>query len=309
MALLIKTDIDRGNAWVEALAEAYPELPTHTWPYDGDPAAIDYALIWQPPEGELRHYPNLRAIFSIGAGIDHLASDPLLPEGVPVVRMVEPGLTAGMSEYVTLAVLGHHRFIQAYGQQRQEKVRHEIPQIAAADRQVGMLGLGVLGRDALEKLAPFGFRLAGWSRTPKSLTGITCFHGEEGLGEFLAATDILVCLLPLTPETEGILNKDLFAQLPKGACLINAGRGPHLVEEDLIPALESGQLSRATLDVLRVEPPAEDHPFWDHPRILLTPHIASLIDPEGGAEIIADNLRRFIAGQPVADVIDLDQGY
>ncbi|WP_299620188.1 glyoxylate/hydroxypyruvate reductase A [Pelagibius sp.] len=309
MALLIKTDIDRGNAWTEALAAAYPELTTHTWPYDGDPAAIDYALVWQPPEGELKRYPNLKAIFSVGAGIDHLASDPDLPEGVPVVRMVEPGLTAGMSEYVTLAVLSHHRFLHDYAVQRRDKLWKEIPQIAAAARQVGMLGLGVLGRDALEKLAPFGFKLAGWSRTPKSITGISCYHGEEGLREFLAGTDILVCLLPLTPATEGILCRETFDQLPRGAAVISVGRGGHLVEEDLLAALDSGRLSGATLDVFREEPLPKSHPFWDHPRIFMTPHVASMTIPESACQAVVANIHRLEAGEPLRHVVDMARGY
>lgn len=309
MALLIKTDIDRGNAWAEALAENYPELEVHTWPYDGDPARIDYALVWQPPRGELKRYPNLKAIFSVGAGIDHLASDPDLPEGVPVVRMVEPGLTAGMSEYVVWAVMNHHRFMLDYAAQRREKVWEEIPQIAAEARQVGILGLGVLGRDALDKLKPFGFKLAGWSRSPKSITGVTCFHGSAGLEEFLAATDILVCLLPLTAETADILNKDLFARLPVGAAVINVGRGGQLVEEDLVEALDSGQLSGATLDVFRQEPLPEDHPFWEHPRVIMTPHIASMTIPSSAVRAVVANIQRLEAGEALQHVVDLKRGY
>lgn len=309
MALLIKTDVDRGTAWVEALAAAYPELKTHTWPYDGDPADIDYALVWKPPEGELKRYPNLKAIFSVGAGIDHLASDPELPEGVPVVRMVEPGLTAGMSEYVTLAVLGHHRFVQDYNRQRQAKVWAEIPQIAGSARQVGVLGLGVLGRDALAKLAPFGFRLAGWSRTPKSLPGINCYHGEEGLQEFLAGTHILVCLLPLTPETEGILCRETFDQMPEGAAVVNVGRGGHLVEDDLLAALDSGRLSGASLDVFRKEPLPKKHAFWGHPKIFMTPHIASMTIPETACQAVVANIHRQEAGEPLRHVVDMARGY
>ncbi|NIA71307.1 glyoxylate/hydroxypyruvate reductase A [Pelagibius litoralis] len=309
MALLIKTDIDRGNAWAEALASAYPGLKTHTWPFKGDPAEIDYALVWKPPEGELKGYPNLKAIFSIGAGIDHLASDPDLPAGVPVVRMVEPGLTAGMSEYVTLAVLGHHRFAQDYALQRQARIWEEIPQVAAAARQIGVMGLGVLGRDALAKLALFGFKLAGWSRTPKSLPGINCYHGEEGLRDLLAETDILVCLLPLTPETEGILCRAVFDQLPKGAAVVNVGRGGHLVEQDLLDALESGRLSGATLDVFREEPLPEDHPFWEHPKVFMTPHVASMTLPESACQAVVANIHRQEAGEPLRHVVDMARGY
>ncbi|MGF1631536.1 MAG: 2-hydroxyacid dehydrogenase [Kiloniellaceae bacterium] len=309
MALLIKTDIDRGNAWAEALAANYPELKTVNWPYKGDPAAIAYALVWQPPKGELKRYPNLKAIFSVGAGIDHLASDPDLPEGIPVVRMVEPGLTAGMSEYVTLAVLSHHRFMLDYAAQRREKIWEEIPQLPAEARQVGMLGLGVLGRDALETLKPFGFKLAGWSRSPKSITGVTCFHGSGGLDEFLAGTDILVCLLPLTAETEGLLNRQTFAKLPAGAAVINVGRGGQLVEEDLLEALESGQISGATLDVFRQEPLPEEHPFWEHPRIFITPHIASMTVPQSAVRAVVANIQRLEAGEALQHVVDLKRGY
>jgi len=309
VALLIKTDIDRGTAWADALAENYPELKVHTWPYKGDPAAIDYALVWQPPRGELKRYPNLKAIFSVGAGIDHLASDPDLPQGIPVVRMVEPGLTAGMSEYVVLAVLNHHRFMLDYAAQRREKLWAEIPQIPAEGRQVGVLGLGVLGRDALDKLKPFGFRLAGWSRTPKSITGVTCFHGSGGLDEFLAGTDILICLLPLTDETRNLLNADVFARLPAGAAVINVGRGGQLVEDDLLEALDSGQVSGATLDVFQKEPLPEDHPFWDHPRVFITPHIASMTIPASAVRAVVANIQRLEAGEALQHVVDLKRGY
>jgi len=309
VALLIKTDIDRGNAWTEALNAHYPELKTYTWPYDGDPAKIDYALVWQPPKGELKRYPNRRAIFSVGAGIDHLASDPELPRNVPVVRMVEPGLTAGMTQYVVLSVLNHHRFMLDYAGQRRAKVWEEIPQVAAEARQVGMLGLGVLGRDALEKLKAFDFKLAGWSRSPKSISGVTCYHGPAGLDEFLAGTDILVCLLPLTAETADLLNRDLFAKLPAGAAVINVGRGGQLVEEDLIEALDSGQLSGATLDVFREEPLPEGHPFWEHPRVFMTPHIASMTIPSSAVRAVVANIQRLEAGEALQHVVDLKRGY
>jgi glyoxylate/hydroxypyruvate reductase A len=309
VTLLIKTDIDRGNAWAEALAANYPELKTVNWPFKGDPAEIDYALVWQPPKGELKRYPNLKAIFSVGAGIDHLASDPDLPAGVPVVRMVEPGLTAGMSEYVVLAVLNHHRFMLDYAAQRRAKVWEEIPQLPAEARQVGILGLGVLGRDAAEKLKPFGFHLAGWSRSPKSITGVTCFHGSGGLDEFLGGTDILVCLLPLTAETTGILNAETFARLPAGAAVINVGRGKQLVEADLLAALDSGQIGGATLDVFQNEPLPEDHPFWEHPRVFMTPHIASMTVPQSAVRAVVANIQRLESGEALQHVVDLQRGY
>lgn len=309
MAMLLKTDIDRGDAWHRALRACLPELPIHEWPYDGDPAEIEFALVWAPPRGALSRYTNLRAIFSMGAGIDHLASDPDLPKGVPVVRMVEPGLTAGMIEYVLLAVLTHHRFMLDYAAQQRAKVWREISQIAANQRRVGIMGLGVLGGAAAEKLIGMDFDVAGWSRSAKSQAGVTCFHGQDGLIPFLARTDILVCLLPMTAETDGILNARAFAALPRRAALVSVGRGGAVVEADLLAALESGQIGGASLDVFRQEPLPPDSPFWTHPRVILTPHVASMTIPDSAAVAVAANIRRLRAGQPLEHVVDLRRGY
>ena len=309
MALLFKSDVDRAGDWEKSLKDLAPEIELRIWPDAGDPAEIDYALMWKPPPGELKTYPNLKIIFSVGAGIDHLASDPELPRHIPLVRMVEPGLTAGMSEYVVMAVLYHRRFMIEYGLQRRDEKWAEIPQVGAEDRTVGIMGLGVLGCDAAEKLKPFGFTLAGWSRSPKDVPGVTCYHGEAGLKAFLAATDVLVCLLPLTAETANILNAQTFAALPRGAAVINVARGGHQVEDDLLAALDSGQLSGATLDVFREEPLPAGHPLWQHPRVLMTPHAASMTIPKSAAKAVVDNIRRFEAGEPLTDVVDLDKGY
>ncbi len=309
MALLLKSDIERGDAWQRALRACEPDMTVHDWPYDGDPAEIEFALVWGPPRGALRDFPNLKAIFSIGAGIDHLASDPELPDGVPVVRMVEPGLTAGMTEFVILSVLTHHRFMLDYAIQQRDKVWREIPQIAAAQRTVGIMGLGVLGSEAADKLAAFGFDVAGWSRSPKERPGIATFHGDAGLAPFLARSAILICLLPLTPETQGILNARTFAALPRGAALISIGRGAHVVEADLLAALDSGQIGGASLDVFRDEPLPSESPFWTHPRVIMTPHVASMTIPDSAAEAVVANIRRLRAGQPLEHVVDLGRGY
>ena len=309
MALLFKSDVDRAGDWEKSLKDLAPEIELRVWPEAGDPAEIDYALMWKPPPGELKTYPNLKIIFSVGAGIDHFASDPELPRHIPLVRMVEPGLTAGMSEYVVMAVLYHHRFMIEYGLQRREEIWEEIPQVGAEDRTAGIMGLGVLGRDAAEKLKPFGFPLAGWSRSAKEVPGVTCYHGDAGLKAFLAATDILVCLLPLTAETANILNAETFAALPRGAAVINVARGGHQVEDDLLAALDSGQLSGATLDVFQQEPLPAGHPLWQHPRVLMTPHAASMTIPKSAAKAVVDNIRRFEAGEPLTDVVDLEKGY
>ncbi len=309
MDLLLKSDIDRGGDWQRALVACEPDMTVHDWPYDGDPAKIEFALVWGPPRGALRRFPNLKAIFSVGAGIDHLSSDPDLPEGVPVVRMVEPGLTAGMTEFVILGVLTHHRFMLDYAAQQRAKVWREIPQIPTSRRTVGIMGLGVLGSDAAEKIAALGFDVAGWSRRPKEQPGITSFHGEDGFQPFLARSEILVCMLPLTSETEGILNARTFAALPRGAALISIGRGGHTVEADLLAALESGHIGGATLDVFREEPLPPDSPFWTHPRVILTPHIASMTIPDSAAAAVIANIRRLRAGKPLEHVVDIGRGY
>ncbi len=308
MALLLKSEPDRGDAWRRALLAADPGLDLRLWPEAGDPADIEYALVWFPPKGELKSYPNLKVIFSIGAGIDHLASDPELPKGVPIVRMVEPGLTAGMTEFVLMSVLTHHRFMLDYAEQRRNKVWREIDQVPPWDRRVGIMGLGVLGGDVAEKLVALSFDVAGWSRSPKKLPGVTRFHGPGGFIPFLNRSDILVCLLPLTAATTGILDARAFAALPEGAALVSVGRGPHVVEADLLAALETGRLGAATLDVFQTEPLPPESPFWDHPRVVLTPHVASLTIPGTASAFVIDNIRRHQAGQPLLHVVDPDQG-
>jgi glyoxylate/hydroxypyruvate reductase A len=306
--LLFKSDIERGDLWLDAFAAQAPDFKVSTLPYEGDPEDVDYALVWAPPAGELKRYPNLKAIFSVGAGIDHLKSDPELPD-LPVVRMVEPGLTSGMTEYVVWAVLHHHRFMLDYAEQQREGRWEEINQIPAPRRRVGILGLGHLGRDAAEKLAVFGFQLSGWSRTAKDLPGVTCHHGEDGLKNFLEETEILIALLPFTPETDGIINAETLGHLPKGATLINVGRGGLQVEEDILAALDSGRLSGATLDVFREEPLPPDSPFYSHPRVVVTPHIASMTIPETAVTAVLEQIRRFEAGEPLEHTVDFKRGY
>ena len=307
--LLIKSDIERGGDWRRAMAAARPGLDSVLWPYQGDPAAIDYALVWRPPRGELAGYPNLKAIFSIGAGIDHLQSDPELPRNLPVARMLDPALSAGMSEFVVLAVLHHHRAMGEYARQQRERVWQALPQVLAARRRIGLLGLGALGRAAAARLLPFGFPVCGWSRGPRQVAGVTCHHGEAGLHAVLAESDILVCLLPLTAATAGILNAETFARMPRGAALVNVARGGHLVEDALIAALDSGHLCGATLDVFHSEPLPAEHPFWTHPKIVLTPHAAAATLPETAARAVAENIARCEAGEPLRGAVDWDRGY
>ncbi|MPZ11278.1 MAG: glyoxylate/hydroxypyruvate reductase A [Kiloniellaceae bacterium] len=310
MSLVVRVgSAARAPWWRDTLQSLLPEVDVRLWDDPGDRSKVEYAVVWQPPPGGLKSFPNLKVIVSMGAGIDHVLRDPELPRHLPIIRTVGPDLRQRMREYVLLHVLRLHRRLPETEASFRRKEWNQLITPVAPERPVGVLGLGNMGADSASHLAHIGFEVHGWSRRPKNVAGVICHSAAEGLDRLLKRVEILVCLLPLTPQTTGILNKELFAKLPEGACLINAGRGQHLVEEDLIPALDSGQLGGATLDVLQVEPAAEDHPFWTHPKILLTPHIASLIDPEVGSRLIAANLKLFMAGKPVPDMVDVAQGY
>lgn len=309
MALLFYSTADSAKVWIPELERQLPHHDIRQWPDIGDPSEIDYALMWKPEPGIMASLPNLKVIFSIGAGIDHLVKDPDMPRHLPLVRMVEEGLTAGMTEYVVMQTLYHHRRMLDYREQQAEQRWEPLPLTPCWDRKVGILGLGVLGRDSAEKLAMLGLDVAGWSRTEKQIEGVTCFHGEEGLDEIVRRSEILVCLLPLTEQTRGILNADLFNRMPRGGMVINAARGEHLVDQDLLDALDSGQIDSATLDVFHEEPLPANHPFWSHRRIILTPHMASITVPRTAVASLVENVQRFEAGQPMKNVVDLDRGY
>ena len=309
MALLFRSSVDSEARWKPQLARLMPELEVRIWPEIGDPAEIDYALVWRPEPGLLASLPNLKLILSLGAGVDHILTDPHLPRGVPIVRLVDPYMTAAMSEYVILQVLRLHRQDLDYRAQQERGIWLELDQKNAAERAVGILGFGELGQDAAWKLKGLGFDVALWGRRQRSVEGLHGYVGSTGLPALLGRSEILVCLLPLTPETEGILNASTFAMLPKRAALINAARGGHLVEEDLLAALASGRLSAAVLDVFRDEPLPAGHPFRRHPRIVVTPHVAAATHPPTAAPIILDNIRRFEAGRPLLNQVDPAQGY
>jgi len=308
MAFVYKGEARRGAAWAEQFARKLPQLAFRTWPDIGDPAQVRFLAAWEPPPRIAETLPNLEILFSVGAGVDQFDFS-ALPPRLTVVRMVEPGLTACMSEYVSWAVLTLHRDIPLYLHQQRRSVWQEHPVRPACTRRVGVMGMGALGRAALATLRQLGFDCAGWNRSRRYEPGIRCYAGEAELGDFLARTDILVCLLPLTVETRGILGRCVFDALPEGAALVNAGRGGHLVEADLLAALERGQLSAAVLDVCQPEPLPQGHPFWDHPRILLTPHVASATQAETAAEALLDNLRRYQVGLPLEGVVDRSRGY
>lgn len=308
MAVLYQSDAARGKVWATLFASEAPELPFHVWPDSGDLAAIEYLIAWQPPQKLLTSLPALKILFSLGAGVDQLDLSRVPPD-VQVVRMVEPGIVSGMVEFATMSVLALHRNLVDYVRAQQAAAWRPIGAVPASARGVGVMGLGVLGQAVLAALAPFGFVLSGWSRTARRLPQVTCYAGPDGLAPFLGRCDILVCLLPLTPATRGILDSQVFAQLPRGAALVNIGRGGHLDNLALLQALESGRLSAAILDVCEPEPLPDGHLFWRHPRILITPHIASTTRPETAARVVLDNIRRHRRGEPLLDVIDRHAGY
>jgi glyoxylate/hydroxypyruvate reductase A len=308
MAFLYKADPVRGAEWARLFASRAPHLPFHVWPDTGDPQRVRYLAAWTLPDAIERRFPNLELVFSTGAGVDQfdLAQ---VPQHIPVVRLAEPGVVAGMVEYATMAVLALHRDLPTYLQQqrRGQWAAHRV--LPASKRRVSVLGMGVLGRAVLTQLRSFGFQLAGWSRSRHEVEGVTCYAGADELPAMLTATDILICLLPLTQETRGILDAKLLAALPRGASLVHVGRGAQLDHQALVDTVNSGQISAAVVDVTAPEPLPEDHVFWSHPRILLTPHIASMTQPETAVDLVLDNIRRHEAGAPLSGVVDRARGY
>lgn len=309
MTFLYKADPVRGAEWARLFAAQAPDIPFRIWPDIGDAAEVRYLAAWTPPDDLGDRFPNLEILFSTGAGVDQFDIG-RLPPGLPLVRMLDPGIVEGMVEYATLATLALHRDLPAYIDQQRARRWTPIPLRAAAERRIGVLGMGRLGTAVLEALRPFGFALAGWSRSARTApAGVAVYAGTTALVDFLARTDILICLLPLTGETRGMLNRSLFDRMPRGAALVNAGRGPHLVADDLIGALDDGTLSAAVLDVADPEPLPPDHPLWSHPRVLLTPHVAAMTRPDGAVAAVLDALRRHRAGLPLPGLVDRDRGY
>ena len=309
MALLFSSRFHDPEVWRQTLAEHLPELDMRVWPDSGDPADIEAALVWGPKRGELRNYPNLKVIISMGAGVEHILRDPDLPKDVPIVRTFDSHMQGAMVEYVVLHVLRYHRHMPEIAENQRQGEWIKYGPEDTPGTTVGVMGLGAFGAPPAQALASMGFRVVGWTRTVNGVGGVECYPGEDGLRSFLNQSNILVCLLPLTPDTEGILNADILAELPQGAYVINAARGGHLVEEDLLAALDSGHIAGATLDVFRQEPLPPGHPFWTHPRVTVTPHNASDPHPRWVAGAIADNLRRALAGEELLNSVDAARGY
>jgi glyoxylate/hydroxypyruvate reductase A len=319
-ALLVATKGWDVESWA---AHIRPLLPDHrvlcterSGVYTGPPdqlADVHYILAWKPLQETLDRLPSLRVIFSLGAGVDHIFALPRLPD-VPITRIVDPDLTGRMTEYVVWQVLHHLRRGTAYAAQQRRHLWHYLPQPAARHLTVGMMGLGVMGTAAAEVLIRLGFTVIGWTRSPKSGAGMEMFHGSAGLDAFLARTNILVALLPLTPATTGLINLPLMRKLRRngplgGAVLINAGRGKSHVEADIVEALRDGTLAGASLDVFETEPLGPDSPLWTFENVVITPHVAAVSNPEALAVQIADQIRAFERGEALKYRVEPGRGY
>lgn len=309
MSLLIAARGMGATKWKAALLACDANLDVRVWPDIGNAGDIVFACAWNPAPHALANLPSLRGITSLGAGVDRLLEDPTIPEYLPLARIIDERLAGAMGEYVLFHAL---RLLRGYDALRQQQACHEWRHLPSGDPgrwTVGIMGLGEMGRCAVQLLHSVGFRVKGWSRRPKSLQGVETYSGKNELDSFLQGLDLLVCLLPLTSETRDLLNADLFSRLPRGVHILNAGRGGHLNEADLLVALDNGQISSATLDVFATEPLPVDHPFWDHPRIYITPHNAADSEPDSVASQIVENYRRIKAGQAMLNLVNRGQGY
>lgn len=307
--VLITAQGDDIEAIHMAITEAMPETPVYMDGDDFDPAHIAYAVVWFPRPGLLAVLPNLEAIFSIGAGIDHILRDPHVPDTVPIVRMVNNKTREQMRDYVVHAVLHYYRMMDIAADLQSRRLWQFLPLPDKSTFHVGFLGLGEMGRFAASALVDLGFRVRGWARTAKSVPGVECFVGHDGLSDMLSQSGCLVSILPATPLTIGCLNAGVFATMPKGSFVINIGRGNHVVVGDLLHALDSGHLAGATLDVFEEEPLDPGSPLWSHPKVRVTPQIAGFGDAASVAAAVSDNIRRMTLGLPPVPTGDRLRGY
>jgi len=301
--------VDDPADWHAALAAKLGTVTLDAWPQLVADARYDYVLAFRPPPGAIATVAGARVIFSLGAGVDGLVDDPSIPAHLPIVRMMDDGLVQGMAEFVAHAVLAAHREADVFTAAQREHRWAFRGHAYAHERTVGILGLGVLGRAAARLLQALRFKVAGWNRTGRTMAGVDCFHGEAGLAAMLPRCDILVCLLPLTADTHGLLDRARLSRLPKGACVINVARGQHVVEPDLLALLDEGHLAGAALDVQGTEPLPADSPLWTHPKVTVTPHVASQPTVESVARQVAENVRRLRDGRPLVNVVDRARGY
>lgn len=296
------------NPWKEALLRIDANLDIEVWPRVENKDRVTFAVCWNHPKKVLDGYPNLKAVTSLGAGVDHLLKDVAIPKSVKLARVMIPSLKTQMGEYVLNAIQNYRFYTARYVDQKREAYWSKHNPVPKEDCTVGIMGLGEIGSAVAEWLLVNGYEVNGWSRSKKNIGGVQCFD-DSGLDEFLSRTNILVCLLPLTKETSGILELDVFKKLKPPAFLINVARGTHLVEEDLIYALDTKVLQGACLDVFEEEPLPANHLFWNRPNIMITPHTASITDPEEAAELIVENYKRSLSGIELLNEVDRELGY
>ncbi|UCD68428.1 MAG: glyoxylate/hydroxypyruvate reductase A [Betaproteobacteria bacterium] len=308
MSVLFYSQADDPVPWRNAFAAALPQMPFQVWPDVEDMESVRYALVWNPPSGLLEKLPKLRAVLALGAGVDALIADPTTPQ-VPVVRLLDAGLAAQMAEYAVYAVLHFHRRMRDYEKQQQKRTWNQLAPMPASGWSVGVMGTGVIGGIILKHLVTLGYRVRGWSLSGTSIEGVESFVGEDELDAFLSECRVVINVLPLTPSTAGILGVRTFNVMPRGSYVVNIGRGGHLIEEDLLADLDSGQIAGAMLDVFNEEPLPQSSPLWSHPNVIVTPHIAGVTIASEAEEQVIENVKRMERGETPVGVVDRSKGY
>ncbi len=297
------------NHWLEAFSSYDSQLDIRLWPDVGNLDDITFALVWRHPYGSLNQLPNLKAIASLGAGVDHIMGDPNLPNNIPIARVVDKTMAKEMTQYAVAATLNYIKRFDHWDACQQQNTWGQKPPFSLSKTHVGIMGLGYLGKHIARALSNLEVHVSAWSRSKKTLDNIQCFAGDAELDIFLSQSDVLICMLPLTPKTKNLLNTKTLSQLPHEAYVINVARGPILVDEDLIELLDNDHLSGARLDVFREEPLPKEHPFWTHPKIHLTPHIASVTNADSVVPQIVDNYYRALKGEKLSNLINVTHGY
>ena len=309
MTIVFSCEDIPSKRWVQAIKKELPDIKIYVWPETGNPNEVEFLILWGKWPGKFENFPNLKAILSLGAGVDHILSLPHLPDNLPIVRLADPALRTGMIEYVLYNVIRFHRQFYEYENQQRNCDWIELPQVNPNNRNIGILGLGSLGAACAEHLVKLGFNVLGWSRSEKDIDGVCCLSGNKNLHSFLSKCHIIVCLLPMTPETKGILNKENMNLLPQGAFIINAARGAHLVEEDLLELINSNHIAGAALDVFNTEPLGLSSPLWSNSKITITPHVAAVANQESAAKVLSETVRQISKGASPPKLVDRNTGY
>ncbi len=309
MALVICRQDTKIEQWKKALKTAAPDMEVYSCLEDHPKEKVKMALVWKHRPGSLKQYSNLECIASSGAGVDFIFEDSEAPKNLPITRVIDPILAGDMAEHVMALVFAYLKNLNQYKLDQTQKNWNPRAYARIKDFTIGILGLGTLGSVLAKDLVHVGFRVQGWSQSQKSIRSVKAFCGKTGLDAFLATTDILVCLLPLTPNTKGILNKELLGKLPKGSYLINVARGGHLIDKELLAALDTNHLKGAALDVFHEEPLGEGHPFWSHPKVHISPHCASVSDTDSVVPQIVENYRNLMSGKLLQNIVSMDRGY